>query len=112
MCVCECVREAIGSLMGQVQELRFSCSEEEARVNSLRRELQDTSRELSNTLSNNNRQVLTTYCIIIMSKCLYIVFIICACFCMSVWLDVHIYYRDRNFMRVGQDIMQKKRENN
>ena len=58
VCVCVCVREAIGSRMGQEQELRFSCSEEEVRVSSLRRELQDTSREITEALSNNNCQVI------------------------------------------------------
>ena len=60
LCVlCVCTREAIGSLMGQLQEVRSSCGEEEAKVNSLRRELQDTSRELSEALSTINRQVNT-----------------------------------------------------
>ena len=45
--------------MGQLQEVRSSCGEEEAKVNSLRRELQDTSRELSEALSTINRQVNT-----------------------------------------------------
>jgi chromosome segregation ATPase len=49
-------REAIGSLMGQLQELRSSRATDEARVGSLRRELQDTSQELRESLSRNNRQ--------------------------------------------------------
>ena len=54
-------REAIGSLMGQLQELRSSRATEEARVGSLRRELQDTSQELRESLSRNNRQVGHTF---------------------------------------------------
>ena len=56
-----CRREAIGSLMGQLQELRSSRATEEARVGSLRRELQDTSQELRESLSRNNRQVGHTF---------------------------------------------------
>lgn len=51
------LREAIGSLMAQLQELRSSCATEAAKVSSLRKELQDTSRELGEALSRINRQV-------------------------------------------------------
>ena len=57
VCVCVCNREAIGSLMAQLQDLRSSCATEEAKVSSLRRELYDTSKELGEALSRNNRQV-------------------------------------------------------
>lgn len=50
-------REAIGSLMAQLQEVRASCADEEAKVSSLRKELQDTSRELGEALSKINLQV-------------------------------------------------------
>ena len=43
--------------MSQLQEVRASRDSEEARVSSLRKELQDTSRELGESLSRNNRQV-------------------------------------------------------
>ena len=51
------IREAIGSLMSQLQEVRASRDSAEARVSSLRKELQDTSRELGESLLRNNRQV-------------------------------------------------------
>ena len=60
-CLSVCRREAIGSLMGQLQELRSSRATDEARVGSLRRELQDTSQELRESLSRNNRQVGHTF---------------------------------------------------
>lgn len=50
-------REAIGSLMGQLQEVRLSCATGEAKIGSLKKELQDTSSELSEALARVNRQV-------------------------------------------------------
>lgn len=43
--------------MAQLQEVRASCANEEAKVSSLRKELQDTSRELGEALSKINLQV-------------------------------------------------------
>ena len=50
-------REAIGSLMGQLQEVRLSCATGEAKIGSLKKELQDTSSELSEASARVNRQV-------------------------------------------------------
>ena len=54
------VREAIGSLMAQLQEVRSSLATEKARVGTLKKELQDTSRELGEAASRINRQVSTS----------------------------------------------------
>ena len=43
--------------MAQLQEVRTSRDTEEAKVSSLKKELQDTSRELGESLTRNNRQV-------------------------------------------------------
>ena len=51
----------MSSLMGQLQEVRSSCAAEEAKVSSLKKELQDTSRELGEALSHSNRQVSGVY---------------------------------------------------
>ena len=43
--------------MAQLQEVRTSRDTEEAKVSSLKKELQDTSRELGESLTRNNCQV-------------------------------------------------------